>query len=1039
MSALDQLEQRALGRAVGASSRRGPARRRRSGSARRSRTSRCSRAAARRGAAARSGTGRCRSRSRTGRSRSSDSVGGHVVTPECGRTRGNLPDLSTSDEKADSRIARGKAPDGPHATLSMSRCSTPTTTCTRPTDALTKYLPDRYKSAIDYVEVRGPHQDRGARARSASTSRTPPSTSSPGPGAQEDYFRNGNPEGKSRREIFGEPMRAIPAFREPAPRLELMDEQGIDRALMFPTLASLVEERMRDDPEADPRRDPRAQRVDARDLAVRLRGPHLHHAGHHAARSSRRRSRSSSGWSSAAPRSCSSGPRRCPGFRGSRSFGLPEFDPFWEKVVEHDILVAHALLRQRLRALHERLDGQRQRDAPVPAAGVPDAVAVAPDRGRGRVADLPRRAVPVPAAEGRRDRERQQLGRAAARRTSKDLYKKMPQDFPEDPVEVIKRNIYISPFWEEDLGALAELIGVDHVLFGSDYPHPEGLADPAQLRRRARAALPDETVRKIMGGNLARLMNVEDAVVRVTDAAAAGTIPALTAGAADARSATQPAVVDGDDRAHLRRAARRGAHASAPRSSPSGVEPGDRVAIWAPNSAEWIVAAARPVRRPGAVLVPVNTRFKGAEAADDPRAQPAPGCSSPSPTSSAPTTSRMLARPAPSSPTSRPSSSLDGPAPAGTTGRGTTSSRRATDEALAEVDRRRGRRRRPTTRPTSSSPRAPPARRRASCRPTRRTLAGGHRLGRDDRPHRRRPLPDGQPVLPHVRAEGRASSPSVAAGRHDAPRAGVRRRPGARAGRGRADHRAARRADDLPVDPRPPATATTTTCRACASRSPAPPTSRSSSSAASSTSCRSRWSSPATASPRAAPRSATVARRRPRDHRHHRRPAPARLRAAHRRRRRQRRRRPASPARSCCAAAAIMSHYLDDPEATAAALSRRRLAAHRRPRRRRRRRLPAHRRPVEGHVHRRRVQRLPGRDRERPAAPPRHRSRPPSSASPTSASARSAWRSSCRAPGRRPTGRRDHRVVPRADGQLQGAAPRRARRRAARSTPPARS
>ena len=59
-----------------------------------------------------------------------------------------------------------------------------------------------------------------------------------------------------------------------------------------------------------------------------------------------------------------------------------------------------------------------------------------------------------------------------------DVYKKMPQDFLEDPVDVIKRNIYISPFWEEDLGELAELIGVDHVLFGSDYPHPEGLADP---------------------------------------------------------------------------------------------------------------------------------------------------------------------------------------------------------------------------------------------------------------------------------------------------------------------------------------------------------------------------------------------------------------------------------------------------------------------------------------------------------------------------------------------------------------------------------
>src|SRR3546814_1955195 len=44
-------------------------------------------------------------------------------------------------------------------------------------------------------------------------------------------------------------MRAIPAFREPAPRIELMDELGVDRALMFPTLASLLEERLRDEPD----------------------------------------------------------------------------------------------------------------------------------------------------------------------------------------------------------------------------------------------------------------------------------------------------------------------------------------------------------------------------------------------------------------------------------------------------------------------------------------------------------------------------------------------------------------------------------------------------------------------------------------------------------------------------------------------------------------------------------------------------------------------------------------------------------------------
>ena len=46
----------------------------------------------------------------------------------------------------------------------------------------------------------------------------------------------------------------------------------------------------------------------------------------------------------------------------------------------------------------------------------------------------------------------------------------------------------------------------------------------------------------------------------------------------------------------------------------NGIERGDRVAIWAPNCAEWVVAALGAVGA-GALLVPLNTRFKGAEAA----------------------------------------------------------------------------------------------------------------------------------------------------------------------------------------------------------------------------------------------------------------------------------------------------------------------------------------------------------------------------------------------------------------------------------------
>ncbi len=89
----------------------------------------------------------------------------------------------------------------------------------------------------------------------------------------------------------------------------------------------------------------------------------------------------------------------------------------------------------------------------------------------------------------------------------KDLYKKMPYEFEENPVELIKRRIHVSPFWEENLVKLAGMLGEDRVLFGSDYPHPEGLAEPASYLQGLVDA-PQNLVAKIMGGNLSRLMNV---------------------------------------------------------------------------------------------------------------------------------------------------------------------------------------------------------------------------------------------------------------------------------------------------------------------------------------------------------------------------------------------------------------------------------------------------------------------------------------------------------------------------------------------------
>jgi acyl-CoA synthetase (AMP-forming)/AMP-acid ligase II len=45
----------------------------------------------------------------------------------------------------------------------------------------------------------------------------------------------------------------------------------------------------------------------------------------------------------------------------------------------------------------------------------------------------------------------------------------------------------------------------------------------------------------------------------------------------------------------------------------SGIQPGDRIALWAPNTAEWVITALGAYAA-GAVLLPINTRFKGEEA-----------------------------------------------------------------------------------------------------------------------------------------------------------------------------------------------------------------------------------------------------------------------------------------------------------------------------------------------------------------------------------------------------------------------------------------
>jgi len=336
-------------------------------------------------------------------------------------------------------------------------------------DALTKHLPDRYRSQLRYVDIDG-RTKIVVKGQISEYIPNPTFDVVARPGAQEEYYRVGNPEGKSRREIFGTPIRALPAFRNPEDRLALMDEQGIDRALMFPTLASLVEERFRDDPEAIHAivhslnqwlHETWTFDYEGRIFTTPVISPCIVERGIEELEWVLERG----------AKAILVRPAPVPGFRGTRSFGLPEFDPFWARVEESGVLVGmHSSDSGYSRYVNdwtgkdaEMLPFQPQAFAMLKAwRPVEDAVSALICHGA--LSRFPGLKVAVV--------ENGASWVGPLLRSMADLYKKMPQEFLENPVEVFRRNIYISPFWEEDLGELAELIGEDHVLFGSDYPHP---------------------------------------------------------------------------------------------------------------------------------------------------------------------------------------------------------------------------------------------------------------------------------------------------------------------------------------------------------------------------------------------------------------------------------------------------------------------------------------------------------------------------------------------------------------------------------------
>lgn len=327
------------------------------------------------------------------------------------------------------------------------------------------------------------------------------------PGTHERWYRGENTEGLTLREMAGTPLRPPAEWRSGDGRIAVMDQQGIHAALVFPTLASVIEERLCDKPKAMGAlfhslnmwtaeewgfaRDNRLFSVPMINLAD-LDGAiaELEFVLKQGARCIGVR------------------PAPVPDARGkTRSFGFPEFDPFWARVAEARIFVnmhasdsgydlinrmwagggtewqafahhsAHTLTLDSIgRPISDSLSA-------LICHGVfdrhPNLRVVSVENGAGWLAPLFKR-----------------LSHA---------FGQMPKAFREDPLETFRRHIFVAPFYEDDTAELKQYIPANRILFGSDFPHPEGLAEPVEYLREF-STYNDDELKRVFHSNMKGLL-----------------------------------------------------------------------------------------------------------------------------------------------------------------------------------------------------------------------------------------------------------------------------------------------------------------------------------------------------------------------------------------------------------------------------------------------------------------------------------------------------------------------------------------------------
>jgi predicted TIM-barrel fold metal-dependent hydrolase len=342
-----------------------------------------------------------------------------------------------------------------------------------PLDAFTRHLDPKQKGrTVDIAEING-------RVRYVVGGRIDYSVSNPTfdpivkPGCLYGYFRS-NPEGLAVDEYMKDRERIPDHYRNRDARVAFMDGQDLAAVWLFPTLGVLFEEALKHDPEGVAITFRAFNRWVEDDWGLnyldRIYGaPYIPLVDIDFAVSELE-------WAlDRGARVICMRPAAPTTQLGPRSPGDPYFDPFWARVNEAGISVA----------IHGANSGYGLNgygdDGPAGAlVSTPLRIIMSADR---PIIDFFSAILCDRLFDRFPNLRLSSIENGASYLPSmmkklQKAHRQWPGFFKEDPVETFQRHVWINPFWEDDVEEVVDLMSSDRVIFGSDWPHAEGLVSP---------------------------------------------------------------------------------------------------------------------------------------------------------------------------------------------------------------------------------------------------------------------------------------------------------------------------------------------------------------------------------------------------------------------------------------------------------------------------------------------------------------------------------------------------------------------------------